>query len=124
LHNFAGDTIGRLTAANTANEYDDMIKDLLPAREAFGTEIGEVKSSLSVQKGSTLTVNGFIKGFKRSMSENEGIIAKAVGGFSSSAFLAFYPRGVSEYSTASKTKLPALFKQVSAAGKIRQHVNC
>jgi hypothetical protein len=120
LHNFAADAIGRITAANIANEYDSIIQELVPVHETFGIEIGEVKSALSVQKGSTLTVNGFIKNFKLYMSENEGVVAKAVGGFNSAAFLAFYPRGVNEYSKASKIKLPALFKQVAAAAELHQ----
>ncbi|MGB4776285.1 MAG: hypothetical protein WBP45_14005 [Daejeonella sp.] len=120
LYNFTGDVLGRLKAANTTNEYDDLVQEITSVRDAFGLEIGQVKSSLSVQKGSTLTVDEFMKGFKTYMSDNEGVIAKAVGGFKGPAFLAFYPQGVNEYTKASKTNMPALLKQVYDAAEMHK----
>jgi len=76
-----------------------------------------VKSTLGVQKGSTFTVNEVMKSFKVYMSDNEGVIAKALGGKRKAAFVEFYPRGLSEYTNATKTKMPALLKQVLDAAE-------
>jgi hypothetical protein len=112
LYNFAKDSIGKFTAANTGAIYTAIIQSLTPLSNALGTEIGEVKSTLGVQKSSTYTVNEVIDSFKIYMSVNEGFIAKAVGGFKSAAYIEFYPRGVNEYTKATKTKMVGLLKQV------------
>lgn len=117
LYTFSTDSIGKFTAANEGNIYDTIIQNLTQASTALGTEIGEVKSTLGVQKGSTFTVDEVIKNFKVYMSDNEGVIAKAVGGKRKAAFIEFYPRGVSEYSNATKTKMTALLKQVFDAAE-------
>ena len=117
LYNFSTDTIGKLTAANTGKIYDTIIQNLTRANTALGSEIGEVKSTLGVQKGSTFTVNEVMKSFKVYMSDNEGVIAKALGGKRKAAFVEFYPRGLSEYTNATKTKMPALLKQVFDAAE-------
>jgi hypothetical protein len=117
LYNFSTDVIGKFTAANTGKIYDTIIQNLTQANTALGSEIGEVKSTLGVQKSSTFTVNEVIKNFKVYMSDNEGVIAKAVGGKRKASFIEFYPRGVSEYANATKTKMPALLKQVFDAAE-------
>ena len=117
LYLFADDTYGKFTAANKANIYTPILTLLLAPKDALKLEIGEVKSTLGVQKGSTFTVDTVIKGFKLYMSENEGVIAKAVGGKKTATFLEFYPNGVDEYSRATKTKLPALLKQITDAAE-------
>jgi hypothetical protein len=70
-----------------------------------------------VQKSNTFTVDEVIKNFRVYMSDNEGVIAKAVGGKRKAAFIEFYPRGVTEYANATKTKMPALLKQVFDAAE-------
>ncbi len=117
LYNFSTDVIGKFTAANEGNIYDTIIQNLTQTSDAFGNEIGEVKSTLGVQKSSTFTVDEVIKIFKVYMSDNEGVIAKAVGGKRKAAFIEFYPQGVNEYSKATKTKMPALLKQVFDAAE-------
>ena len=49
------------------------------------------------------------------MSEQQGVIANALGGFTTPAFLEFYPNGVSEYTGATKTNLPVLIGRINAA---------
>lgn len=117
LYNFSTDVIGKFTAANTGKIYDTIIQNLTQASTALGSEIGEVKSTLGVQKGSTFTVDEVIKNFKVYMSDNEGVIAKAIGGKRKAAFIEFYPGGLSEYANATKTKMPALLKQVFDAAE-------
>ena len=118
LYDFAMDTIGKLQAANANGQFTTFISGLSTAANTLGTEVGETKSALAVQKGTTMNVNEVIKNFKTYMSENEGVIAKALGGFKSGAYQAFYPQGVSEYSKATKTQLPALLIQVSDAATL------
>lgn len=117
LYNFSTDVIGKFTAANTGNIYNAIIQNLTQTSDAFGNEIGEVKSTLGVQKSSTFTVDEVIKNFRVYMSDNEGVIAKAVGGKRKAAFIEFYPRGVTEYANATKTKMPVLLKQVFDAAE-------
>jgi hypothetical protein len=117
LFNFSTDVIGKFTAANEGNIYNTIIQQLTQTSDALGSEIGEVKSTLGVQKSSTFTVNEVMKNFKVYMSDNEGVIAKAIGGKRKAAFIEFYPSGLSEYANATKTKMPALLKQVFDAAE-------
>lgn len=115
LYAFASDAIAKLTAANTSNQYTTIISLVLPKAEDLHLEIGDVKASVNVQLGKTITVNQVIDGFKAYMSDNEGVIARPLGGKETPAFLAFYPHGITEYHKANKTTLPALLFQVTKA---------
>lgn len=118
LYAFANDTIGRLTAANSTKQFDVILGLILPTAKALGLEIGDVKSSVNVRLGKTFVVNDVIARFKTYMSDNEGVIAKAIGGKQSAAFLVFYPHGITEYSKANKTTLPSLLIQVTKAANL------
>lgn len=118
LYEFTMDTIAKLQAANANNQFTAFINALSVAANSLGDEVGVIKSALAVQKGKTIGLNEVIKNFKTYMSINHGVIAKAVGGINSAAYQAFYPQGVSEYSTASHTKLPALLIQVTNAANL------
>ena len=108
LSKFAGDTLNNLTVNNGGGDYTALITLLTPLITNFQGEIGEVDVSFTIQKGTTLTVDGFIESFKNTMSTEEPFIARAVGGKGSSAYLEFYPQGVSEYAKANKTNMPTL----------------
>ena len=115
LSNFASDTLNNLIANNSTNEYDALIALLTPLLTNFQGEIGEVDSSLNLQKGLTLTTDEFIKQFADTMSSEEPFIARAVGGKGTPAYLEFYPHGVSEYSAVIKTNMPILTDRVNVA---------
>jgi len=115
LTNFGGDSLNRLTAQNTGGAYASLISLLTPPYNAMQELISSVDVALGLQKGKTLTLNEFITYFKKTMSEQQGVIANVTGGFASPAFLEFYPNGVSEYSSASKTNLPVLIGRINAA---------
>src|ERR1700690_397211 len=115
LNNFAGDSLNRLTAQNTGGDYTALITLLTPPYNAMQSIISSVDVALGIQRGKTLTLNEFIAFFKKTMSEQEGVIANAVGGFESPSYLEFYPNGVTEYSAATKANLPVLVDRVNAA---------
>ncbi len=115
LANFTSDCINRLTAANATNEYDLFIAQLTPLLDTFSNELGELATTQAQQKGKTLTVNEQVKAFKNTMSNKEGVIADAVGGRKTAGYLEFYPKGVTEYSNATKTQMPVLVKRVRMA---------
>lgn len=116
LYDFAIDCINRLTAANgIATKYQGLIDLLTPLAEAVGKELGDVDTGLNIQKGSTLTVDDFIAGFKTTMSAKEGVIADALGGRNTPAYLEFYPHGITEYRSATKTTMPALVDRLNTA---------
>lgn len=111
LDTFADDAKANLVAeVNT--EFDALIAEITTNTEGLKGEVGEVRSTTAVQKGKTKTVDAIIKDFKVYMSDNEGVIAKAVGGKRSATFLEFYPQGVSQYTTVTKTNIEGILKQV------------
>ena len=113
LANFAEDCLNRFTKANTDGSYALLIAQLTPALTTLQTELGNVASSQVAQKGKTLTVQQFQAGFKKWMADKEGVIADAVGGFDTPAYLEFYPGGVSEYSTITLAKMPTIVKRLN-----------
>ncbi len=112
LHVFADDVVGKLDADNANGEFNGIINNINTASQNLKDELGDVETTVAVQKGKTLTVNDVIKEFKTYMSDNEGVIAKAVGGKKKPAFLEFYPQGVSQYSNITKTKIDSVLDQV------------
>lgn len=115
ITNFAGDCLNRLTAQNTGGNYTSLITTLTAPYNAMQSVINDVDVALGIQKGKTLTLNEFITFFKKTMSEQEGVIANAVGGFESPSYLEFYPSGVTEYTTATKANLPMLVGRINTA---------
>ena len=115
IYGFSLDTLNRLTAANGGGDYQTLIDLISPLIVTFGTEIGDVDAALNAQKGKTLTTNQVLAAFGLTLKEKEGVIANAVGGFGSAAYLEFYPHGVGEYTRAAKTDMPTLTERVRAA---------
>lgn len=113
LFDFGTDTLNKLTQANGAPApYTDLINLLTPKLAAVGTELGDVDTSVNIRVGKTMTVDGVIAAFKTTMSEQEGVIAAALGGKATPAFIEFYPQGVSEYRNGTKTAMPTLVSRV------------
>jgi hypothetical protein len=115
LANFAGDCKNRLTNANTGGEYVALITQLDTPLANLRQELSELDTSQAQQKGKTQTVNQQLTMFKKTMSDKEGVIADAVGGYDSAAYLEFYPQGLNEYSKATITQMPTLVKRVNTA---------
>jgi len=115
LANFAEEALNRLLSQNQNKEFDLMIGFLETPVAELLSYISAVDVALGIQKGKTLTNDEFIKLFKKTMSDKEGVIADAMGGFNTPAFIEFYPKGVTEYSKATKTNLPTLISRVNKA---------
>ena len=115
MYNFSLDTLNRLTAANGGGDYTNLINLISPLIVTFGTEIGDVDAALNLQKGKTLTADQVLAAFGLTMKEKEGVIANAVGGFGTPAYLEFYPHGLLEYTRAQKTEMPTLTLRVRTA---------
>jgi hypothetical protein len=115
LLNFAKDTLNNLISNNGSKDYDIPIAVLSPLVANFQAEISGVDTSLTQQKGATLTVDEFIKQFANTMRDEEPFIARAVGGKNSPAYLEFYPQGISEYTRAAKTEISTLTDRLNVA---------
>lgn len=100
---------------NNGGAYTNLISILTPPYNAMQELISSVDVALGIQKGKTLTLNEFITLFRKTLSVQEGVIANAVGGFATPAYMEFYPNGVREYTSASKTNLPVLISRINAA---------
>jgi hypothetical protein len=118
LH-FGNDPINKLIAAAppapAPNPYQSIIDELTPPLQALQQQLGNVDTSLTVQKGATLGLDQLIADFKETMRTQEGVIANAVGGFKSPGYLLFYPHGLNEYGQVTKTKMPVLVNRVASA---------
>ena len=115
LGNFVTDTLAEFAQADTDGTYKIPLKALQAAATPFLQELTGIDQNLTKQLGKTMTVAITTKGFKKQMSELEGVIARAVGGFDSEAFLEFYPHGVTEYTKATKKTIPTLLSRITAA---------
>jgi hypothetical protein len=115
FYNFCLDTLSKLTAANGGGDYTDLIDLITPLIEQFGTDIGDTDVALTIQKGKTQTNDQVMQTFGFTMKEKEGVIAAAVGGFDSAAYLEFYPQRFGEYTQCAKTQMPLLTNRVFAA---------
>lgn len=114
LANFAQDALNKLTAAANP-DFSFIISKLTAPLAALQTQLGSVDTSLTQQRGATLTNNQVLADFIDMMRTQEGVIANAVGGFKSPGYLQFYPHGLSEYSKATKPQMPVLVNRVKAA---------
>ena len=115
LSNFGGDAITKFTVANVDGKYTATIEALTTTQKPFIAGLSTIDTSKNNKKGKTQIMNEVKDGFCTFMSDKSGVIADAVGGFGSAAYLAFYPKGVSEYSHAAKTQMAILVKRADAA---------
>jgi len=114
LANFAQDALNKLTAAANPG-FSHIIEQLAAPLTILQTQLGNVDTSVTQQRGATLTNDQVIADFKDTMRTQEGVIANAVGGFKSAGYLQFYPHGFGEYTTATKTQMPVLVSRVKTA---------
>ena len=112
LARFTDDTIAKLIQNNSTKVYDSVIIPLQTALAPLRSELGQVDVTLNTQIGKTATVDGFIEDFTDYMRDNYIFIAAALGGDKTPAFKEFYPKGKTEYTTITKTKLPTIMERL------------
>ena len=117
LYSFGTVVLGALQAANDKKQFDAIIAQLSAALEALYKELSAIDQGMSKQKIDTRTVDQLIVDFYTCMSNNEGVIAMALGGKTSEGFLTFYPNMQTEYSKATKKRMPFLTGRVAAAAQ-------
>lgn len=115
LETFIGDMLGRLRAGNTGGRFDVIIDKFNISYPAFTGDISDVDVALTLQKGSTMTVEGVHKLFKTTMSFQEPFIADAIGGRETPAYKEFYPSKITEYSICPQADMPKLTSRVNTA---------
>lgn len=115
FYDFSRDSYNKLTAANGAGDYTALIALIEPLIVTFGTEIGDVDVAITIRLGKTLTTDQVLAAFGLTMKEKEGVIANALGGFNTPAYLEFYPSGFGEYRKALKSQMPNLTLRVKTA---------
>lgn len=118
LSAFTTGTLSRIARLDTGGRYTALKDAITRAAKAFQDGISGIDQSLNQRKGKTGIVDAVAGSFKHAMSELQGAIAHAVGGFDSEAYVAFYPHGVSEYWLASKTAIPTLLDRVFLAAEV------
>lgn len=101
-----------LAQDNPGGKFDGIIAYLDTKLQLLAAEIGDVSTALGQQKGSTITAKGVIAGFIKAMIDNEGFIARQLGGRTVPEYQEFYPQGKTEYDRANKTKMIDLTERV------------
>ena len=101
-----------LIAGNKEGKFTIIIASLGSALDVLEAELKDIDSGLNNQVSNTKIVDQFISSFGAYMSEEEPFIARALGGRQTVPYEAFYPKGITEYSKATKTTMPLLSKRV------------
>jgi hypothetical protein len=112
---FTRDHVQRLTKGNVGTLFTANITTLTNNANALETEVGTIDTSENIRTGQTQTVDEVTAAFSKDMSELEGVIARAVGGFNKPAMLEFYPHGVTEYNNPSREDMVILTDRIYKA---------
>jgi hypothetical protein len=107
IKSFAIDHLVKIAHFNTGGQYDAMLNDTQLAYTAFFGEITDEDAMKALQKSRTRSVDLFIKSFKGQISDVRDVIASVLKA-KSPEYLEFFPRGVSEYTNATKSNIDVL----------------
>lgn len=117
IYNFSNSSIVAMTAANIGGRFSNIIDFWSATSAAMYAQISNLDTGINIQVGLTKTNNQVMAEFKAKMSDEEGIIAKALGGKNSPKYNEFFPHLLSEYTNATKTQMPFLIKRVVDASQ-------
>lgn len=108
---FSEDHIQRISVNNGSGLFTAIINDTVAAHTAyFGNITGEATNK-AIQKSRTASVDNVISTFKEEVSRKEGHI-KSLFGKDSVTYIEFFPRGISEYGSATKANVETLINRV------------
>lgn len=111
--NFALDTVTRFNNVDVSGTFKAATAAIVAAYSPFHEGLSEIDTSKGEKKGKTKNVNEVRTSFGDFMGEYQNEIARALGGRDASAFISFYPKGVMEYTKATKLQMPLLVKRIS-----------
>ena len=112
LSYFGTYTLYMLIRFNPANVFDDIITSLTQSIKLMGDDSIKIDSTKNIQKGFTFNLNQVTFLFKHTVSNLEGIIARAVGGKNTVAYSEFFPDGLTEYNIADRKKTDILVNRI------------
>lgn len=113
LATFTGDHLSRLVANNPANVFATLITNTTAALQDFGNAYETKGSTIGDRKGSTVTKKQARKNFTDYIRQQEGAV-KAKFGEQSSAYVQFFPDGLSAFSNATDTGYIGLVDNIIA----------
>ena len=114
MKKFSEDHLNRLIANNINNQYDTLIANLQPLYIAFKNSISTESFEYAKQQSSTVSTDKIIADFKKMVSQKEGII-RGNWGVESAEYQVFFPQGLTEYHTASKSNIEELMDRLVMA---------
>ena len=115
LSNFATVTLYKLIRANTNNIFDNIIALLTPLIIQMDEELSNVDATNTHQKWKTFNLNQITFLFHHTLSKLEGVIARALGGDDTEAYVEFFPRGLTEYDNANRIDTSILVNRIYKA---------
>jgi len=121
LHNFAEDVIACLERANATGEYTSLINVLMFAVDEFYNGLYNA-GSVKYDKAEIGSPHEITHTFRDCMAEMQYYIADAAGSFKSSVYKSFYPNGLGEYTTTTKTQAYFLMKRVSVLAQAQRRL--
>ncbi len=89
----------------------DIIDDTKPLLEEYTLAVKQINSGKATRTARTFTVDQCIEKFKKLITQREGLIRNKFGK-SSEAYLEFFPKGLSQFSSVTKKNIDELFDQV------------
>ena len=114
LRKFAEIHLERLSANNTAAQFTAMITATTTAYQNYFGAMTNEDTKFAIQQGLTITMKNIVDGFKKSVSQKEGII-RGNFGKESGEYQEFFPLGLTEYSNATLANIELLMKRMATS---------
>ena len=121
LRKFAEIHLERLSANNGTAQFTAMITATSTAYTAYFGAMTNEDTKFAIQQGLTITMKNIVDGFKKYVSQKEGII-RGNFGKESAEYQEFFPLGLTEYSNATLANVEALITRMVAAAERHQAV--
>jgi len=115
LSNFAIVTLYKLIRDNPNNVFDTIIALLTPLIKQMNAELSNVDLNSTHQKWETFNLKQITFLFHHTLSNLEGVIARALGGDDTEAYIEFFPHGLTEYDNANRMETSILVNRIYKA---------
>lgn len=111
---FVQDHIGRLNANNQNGQYNVLIQDTTHLYNEYIQSLQNEASGMALQQSRTKSVDNIIEDFKKAIRQKEGLI-RAYYDTDTPEYQEFFPRGITEYTEASKANIEIVMQQLTDA---------